>query len=65
MLVSDCAICGKEKSRFIKNQEKSGLLSKLKFRTPLSNTQLFGDIVFKCKKQFLFVLMIFEIISLK
>ena len=40
MLVSNCAICGKKKSRFIKNQESSGLLSKLGIRVPLSNILL-------------------------
>ena len=31
MLISDCAVCGKKELRFIKNQEASGLLSKLGF----------------------------------
>ena len=30
MLVSNCAICGKKKSRFIKNLESSELLSKIR-----------------------------------
>ena len=30
MILSKCAICGSKKSRFIKNQELKGLLSKLK-----------------------------------
>ena len=46
MLLSNCAICGKKKSKFIKNQEASGLLSKLGIRTPLSNIPLIGDILF-------------------
>ena len=29
MILSKCAICGSKKSRFIKNQEAKGLLSKL------------------------------------
>ena len=29
MILSKCAICGSEKSRFIKNQEAKGLLSNL------------------------------------
>ena len=37
MILSKCAICGSKKSRFIKNQEAKGLLSKLGIRTPLSN----------------------------
>ena len=34
MLVSNCAICCEKKSRFIKNQEASVLLSNLGIRTP-------------------------------
>ena len=45
MLVSNCAICGKKKSRFIKNQESSELLSKLEMNTPLSNILSIGDIL--------------------
>ena len=37
IVVLNCDICGKKKSSFIKNQEASGLLSKLGIRTPLSN----------------------------
>ena len=37
MFVSNCAICSKKKSRFIKNQEASGLLRKLRMRASLSN----------------------------
>ena len=36
MLISKCAICGNEKSRFIKKQEASGLLSSLGLKAPLS-----------------------------
>ena len=46
MLSSNCTICGKKKSRFIKNQEASKLLSKLGIRTPLNNVSLIGDILF-------------------
>ena len=35
MLVSNCVICGKIKSRFLEIQEASGLLSKLGTRIPL------------------------------
>ena len=41
-----CAICGSKKSRFIKNQEAKGLLSKLGVRTPLSKVTILGDILF-------------------
>ena len=34
MILSKCAICGCKKSRFIKNQEAKGLLSKLGIKTP-------------------------------
>ena len=36
MLRSVCSVCGKMKSRFIKGQEASGLLSMLGIKTPLS-----------------------------
>ena len=36
ILKSTCPICGKMKSRFIKGQEASGLLSMLGVKTPLS-----------------------------
>ena len=45
MLLSKCAICGNKKSRFIKKQEPSGILSSLGLKTPLSKTPLFGDIL--------------------
>ena len=47
MLVSNCAICGKKKSRFIKNQEVSRLLSKVGIRTPLSNIPLMDHVLFE------------------
>ena len=37
ILKSKCAICGKRKTRFLKKQEASGLLSMLGIKTPLSN----------------------------
>ena len=46
MVLSKCAICGSKKSRFIKNQEAKGLLSNLRFRTPLSKVPLLGNILF-------------------
>ena len=46
MILSKCAICGSKKSRFIKNQEAKGLLSKLGIKTPLSKISLFGDVLF-------------------
>ena len=46
MILSKCAICGSKKSRFIKNQEAKGLLSKLGIKRPLSKVPLLGDILF-------------------
>ena len=46
MVLSKCAICGSEKSRFIKNQEAKGLLSNLGTKTPLSKVPILGDILF-------------------
>ena len=46
MILSQCAICGSKKSKFIKKQQAKGLLSNLGTRTPLSKTPLLGDILF-------------------
>ena len=46
MILSKCAICGSKKSRFIKNQEAKGLLSKLGIKTPLNKIPILGDILF-------------------
>ena len=46
MTLSKCAICTCKKSRFIKNQEAKGLLSKLGIKTPLSKVPILGDILF-------------------
>ena len=46
MLLSKCAISSSKKSRFIKKQEASGILSSLGLRTPLSKVPLLGDILF-------------------
>ena len=45
-VLSKCAICGRKKSRFIKNQEAKGLLSNLRIKTPLSKVPILGDILF-------------------
>ena len=52
MILSKCAICSSKKSKFIKNQEETGLLSNLDIR-PLGITSLgitslskVGDILF-------------------
>ena len=46
MILSKCAICGSQKSKFIKEQQAKGLLSNLGIRTPLNKIPLFGDILF-------------------
>ena len=46
MILSNCAICGPKKSKFIKNQEAKGLLSNLGLKTPLSKIPLLGDVLF-------------------
>ena len=46
IVLSKSAICGSKKSRFIKNQEAKGLLSKLGIRTTLSKVPILGDILF-------------------
>ena len=46
MILSKCAICGRKKSRFIKDQEAKGLLSNLGVREPLSKVPISGDILF-------------------
>ena len=45
MILSKCAIRDSKKSRFIKNQEAKGLLSKLGIKTPLSKIPIPGDIL--------------------
>ena len=46
IMLSKCAICGSEKSRFIKNQQAKGLLSNLGIKTTLSKVPILGDILF-------------------
>ena len=46
MILSKCGICGSKKSKFIKEQQKKGLLSNLGIRTPLNKIPLLGDILF-------------------
>ena len=45
-LLSKCAVCRGKKSRFMKEQEAKGLLSKLDLKTPLSKIPLLGKILF-------------------
>ena len=46
IIISKSAICSSKKSRFIKNQEATGLLSNLGIRTPLSKAPILGYILF-------------------
>ena len=46
MMLSRCDICGSEKSKFIKKQEASAILSSLGLKTPLNKIPLLGDIFF-------------------
>ena len=39
-------VCGSKKSRFIKKQEASGILSSLGLKTPLNKIPLLGDLLF-------------------
>ena len=45
ILLSKFAICGSEKSRFLKEQEAKGILSSLCLKTTLSKIPLLGDIL--------------------
>ena len=46
MILSQCAICNSNKSKFINKQEAKGLLSKLGIKTPLGKIPILGDILF-------------------
>ena len=46
MILSKCAICNSKKSKFIKQQEAKGLLSKLYIKTPLSKIPILDGILF-------------------
>ena len=46
ILSSKCDVCSSKKSRFMKEQEASGILSSVGIRTPLSKISVLGDILF-------------------
>ena len=46
MLLSYCVVCNCKKSKFIKQQEATGLLSSLGIKTPLSKISLVGPLLF-------------------
>ena len=45
-LLSKCAVCGNNKSRFMEEQEAKELLNSLGLKTPLSNIPLLGKVLF-------------------
>ena len=46
MLLLKCEVCDSKKSKFIKDQEASGLLSSLEIKTPLSKIPLLVPLLF-------------------
>ena len=46
MVLSKCAICNSQKSRFIKDHEAKWLVSNLGVKTPLGKVPIFGDVLF-------------------
>ena len=46
MLLTKCAVCDSKKSKFIKEQEASGLLISLGIKTPLSKISVVSPLVF-------------------
>ena len=49
MILSKCAICGSKKSKFIKKQEASGILSSVGIGTPLSKIPVLGNTFFRAQ----------------
>ena len=47
MLLSKCAVCDSKKSKFIKQQEASGLLSSLRIKTSLNKIPFVGPLLFE------------------
>ena len=48
MMLSKCVICGSKKSKFIKKQEASGILSYVGIRTPLNKIPVLVISYFEC-----------------
>ena len=46
IILSKCAICGAKKSRYLRQQEASGILSSLDLKTPLSKIPFYSDVLF-------------------
>ena len=51
MLLSKCEVCDSKKSKFIEEQEATGLWSSLEINTPLSKISLERSLFFKSIKQ--------------
>ena len=49
MLLSKCEVCDSKKSKFIKEQRASVLLSNLEIKTHLNNIPFLGPLLFKFK----------------
>ena len=49
MLLLKCEVCDSKKSKFIKDQEASGLLSSLGIKTPLSKIPLVDPLLFNAR----------------
>ena len=47
MLLSKCEVCDSKRSKFIKDQEASGLLCSLGIMKPLSKIPLFDSLLFQ------------------
>ena len=47
MLLSKCAVCASKKSKFMKQQEASGLLSSLELKTPFSKILVLSLLLFQ------------------
>ena len=50
MILWKCAVCDSKKLRFIKEQEASGLLSRIGIKTGLDKISITGPILFRCIK---------------
>ena len=46
MALSECAVCNRKKSRFIKEQTARGLLSSIGIKTPITQIPLFVPTLF-------------------
>ena len=46
MILPKCTVCDRKKSKFIKQQEASGLLSNLGIKTPLKRIPSIGPYLF-------------------